>query len=89
MVKALALLSFVIFAASCSLDPVHDEAQSDLGDEASGVNTGPLHRPGQPCLVCHDGATAPKWSMAGTIYGVLGSDQPLHGASVNLTDANG
>lgn len=87
--KNLILLSFVIFAVSCSLDPVHDEAQADLGDEAPGVDPGPTHRPGQPCLLCHDGTSAPKWSVAGTIYGVLGSSSPLQNAKVALTDANG
>jgi hypothetical protein len=88
MVRFFAVAMFVIGATSCSLDPVHDEAQSDLGDEAPGVNPGPNHRPGQPCLICHDGTTAPQWSIGGTIYGVLGSTAALSGATVNLTDAN-
>jgi hypothetical protein len=88
MVKNILLAMLVAGALSCSLDPVHDEAQSDLGDEAPGVDPGPNHRPGQPCLICHDGTTAPQWSVAGTIYGVLGSSGGLSGATVNLTDAN-
>jgi hypothetical protein len=88
MVKRFLLAAFVACALSCTLDPVHDEAQSDLGDEAPGVRPGPDHRPGQPCLICHDGTTAPQWSVAGTIYGVLGSSAALNGATVNLTDAN-
>jgi hypothetical protein len=91
MVKHFFFAAFVVCAVvcvlSCSLDPTHDEAKSDLGDEAPGVNPGPDHRPGQPCLVCHDGTTASQWSVAGTITGVLGSTAPLSGATVNLTDA--
>jgi hypothetical protein len=87
MVKHFFFAAFVVCALSCSLDPTHDEAKSDLGDEAPGVNPGPDHRPGQPCLVCHDGKTASQWSVAGTITGVLGSSAPLSGATVNLTDA--
>src|SRR5450432_160855 len=34
-------------------DPVHDTAVSALGPEAPGVPKGPLHRPGQPCVLCH------------------------------------
>ncbi|MEO7111473.1 MAG: hypothetical protein ABI183_13625 [Polyangiaceae bacterium] len=88
MVKHFLFAAFVATALSCSLDPTHDEAQSDLGDEAPGVSPGPDHRPGQPCLICHDGTTAPQWSVAGTVTGVLGSTAPLHGATVSLTDAN-
>jgi hypothetical protein len=88
MVKILSLGAIVLFAVSCSLDPTHDEAQNDLGDEAPGISPGPLHRPGQPCLICHDGSTAPDWSVAGTITGVLGTPTGLNGATVLLTDAN-
>jgi hypothetical protein len=82
----LALASF----ATCSLDPTHDEAIADLGPEAPGVPPGPLHRPGQPCLVCHDGSTAsPAMSVGGTVTAVLGSSSPLGGAAVELTAENG
>jgi hypothetical protein len=88
MVKNILIATFVLCASSCTLDPTHDEAQSDLGDEAPGISPGPLHRPGQPCLICHDGSTAPQWSVAGTITGVLGTPTGLNGATVSLTDAN-
>ena len=88
MVKKFLLASFVLLAVSCSLDPTHDEAKSDLGDETPGIQPGPLHRPGQPCLICHDGSTARQWSIAGTVTGVLGNPAPLEGATVSLIDAN-
>ena len=88
--KPLALALLALGLATCSLDPVHDEAVSDFGGEAPGVPPGPLHRPGQPCLTCHDGATAhPQMSVGGTIYGVLGERAPLANAIVTLTDVNG
>jgi hypothetical protein len=72
----------MLFVAGCSFDPVHDEAVADLGPEAPGVPPGPLHRPDQPCLVCHD-----DMSAAGTIHAVLGESAPLPNATVTLTDA--
>jgi len=81
------LLMLASLAMACSLDPVHDEAVADLGPEVAGIAEGPLHRAGQPCLVCHDGSTAqPAMSVAGTVNAVLGSSTPLAGASVSLTD---
>ena len=90
MVKALlgALLGSLL--VTCGLDPARSEAVADLGGETPGVPKGPLHRAGQPCVVCHDGSTAtPEMSVAGTVYGVLGARAPLAGASVVLTDVNG
>jgi hypothetical protein len=84
------LFGFVALSASCDLNPVHDDAVADLGAEAPGVPPGPLHRPGQPCLVCHDGSTAtPALSVGGTVYAVLGSGTPLADVTVNLTGENG
>jgi hypothetical protein len=85
---AIAILAIIV--TTCTLDPVESEAVADLGGEAPGVPQGPLHRPGQPCLVCHDGATAkPAMSVAGTVYAVLGSSAPLSGASIALTAEDG
>ncbi|HWL85387.1 MAG TPA: hypothetical protein VNO21_06275 [Polyangiaceae bacterium] len=85
-----ALVGLAAAALTCKLDPVHDDAVSDLGDEVAGIPRGPLHRAGQPCLTCHDGSTAsPAMSVAGTVYGVLGDATPFAGADVLLTDVNG
>ncbi|MDB4933871.1 MAG: hypothetical protein JWP87_843 [Labilithrix sp.] len=75
--------------AAC--DPVHEDATAALGDEAPGVQKGPLHRPGQPCTTCHDGALGnpPKFSVAGTVYiDELGA-QAASNAVVSLTDSTG
>lgn len=46
-----------------------------------GLETGPLMAPGQDCLLCHDGRSATRWSVAGTWGGP--------GARVTLTDSTG
>jgi hypothetical protein len=78
--------------ASCS-DPVQSNLVADLGPEVQGVRPGPLHRAGQPCLVCHSdnyGFGAPKtWSVAGTVYEAQNSPTPARGATVTLTDDSG
>ncbi len=90
MVRPILLAALAGLATTCALDPVRDDAIADLGPEAPGVPPGPLHRAGQPCLVCHDGSTAtPAMSVGGTIYGVLGATAPLSGAAVELTAEDG
>jgi hypothetical protein len=73
-----------VLAASCSLDPVRDEAARDLGPEEAGVPEGPLHRPDQPCLVCHS-----DMSVAGTIHAAPDAPAPVANVVVTLTDARG
>jgi hypothetical protein len=89
MKRVLFALFAAITAGSC--DPVHDDAVAALGGEIAGVRPGPLHRPGQPCLVCHDGAFGdPRaFSMAGTVFLYGNSTPPAIGATVTLEDKNG
>src|ERR1700683_3328645 len=49
-------LAMLVGALMVGCNPVLDDAIADLGPEKPGVHPGPLHRPGQPCLLCHDGA---------------------------------
>jgi hypothetical protein len=72
-------------------DPVHEDAIAALGDEAPGVRKGPLHRAGQPCLLCHDGAIGDpaKFSVAGTVYVNQNSLLPAENATVTLTSFDG
>lgn len=70
-------------------DPVRNGLQDALGPEAPGVERGPLHRPNQPCLACHDGSTAPEFSVAGTLFVTSTERQPLVGGVVTITDARG
>lgn len=83
-------LSLIAFAAAC-MDPVHSDAVAALGGETGRVRTGPEHRPGQPCLVCHggDGPGSPEWSIAGTAYTTRGGTDSLSGATVVLIEPNG
>ena len=80
-------VAFVL--AAC--DPVHEDAVLALGGETPGVRPGPLHRPGQPCLLCHDGAAGdpPAFGVAGTIFDTPSSRSPVSEADVHLTDSSG
>jgi len=63
-----------------------------LGAETPGVPRGPLHRPGQPCIVCHDGepGDAKAFSMAGTVFLDANSLTPAAvGATVTFSNADG
>jgi len=75
-------IGLVIVAGAC--DPVHDDQVAALGGEAPGVPHGPLHRPGQPCLLCHN-----DFSVAGTVFVNPGDRQAALGVTVNLTDSQG
>ncbi len=72
--------------ASCG-DPVHSDAVDALGADNSAP--GPLHRAGQPCLVCHGGLgpASKEFSFAGTLYKAQTTKDALEGASVEVTDA--
>jgi hypothetical protein len=87
---ASSLLAIALASASCN-DPVHDDYVSALGGEINGVGPGPRHRPGQPCLVCHDGRGPgkPDFSVAGTVYATRSGTAALEGATVTLQDATG
>jgi hypothetical protein len=84
----------VYFAALCLLaacDPVLDDAVAALGGEAAGTREGPTHRPGQPCLLCHDGAFGdpPAFSVAGTVFEERATKQAAVNAVVKLEAADG
>jgi hypothetical protein len=85
------LLALGIAVGTLACDPVHDDAVSALGGETPGVRPGPLHRPGQPCLVCHDGAAGDPsaFGLAGTIFDTPGGLTPVVGADVHVTDSSG
>jgi hypothetical protein len=85
----LAALAMAMMVASC--DPVRADAIAALGGETPGVPPGPLHRPGQPCVLCHDGAFGDPsaFSMAGTVLAGGNTLEPSVGAVVTLQDAAG
>jgi hypothetical protein len=74
-VVLLVLLVLVALPAACDtlalspIDPEREAARARLGPENPAVPIGPLHRPGQPCVVCHAaGGDAEAYTVAGTIY---------------------
>jgi hypothetical protein len=79
----------VLVFAAC--DPVKNDAVAALGGEAPGVHPGPNHRPGQPCLLCHDGSlgSPEEFSIAGTVFLRPNDTQPARGARVELKAADG
>jgi hypothetical protein len=78
-------------AFEACVDESHELQVQSLGDEASGVPRGPLHRPGQPCLVCHgvEGPASHQFVLAGTAYATEGETAPSVGALVTLEDVGG
>src|SRR6476620_191210 len=89
--KSIAFLAVALAtAASSCADPMREEATAALGGERPGVRPGPHHRPGQPCLVCHDDAgEAPPFTLAGTVYIDPNSDKVVGGVSVIVLDSMG
>jgi hypothetical protein len=88
LVRLVAVLC-ALAGAGCD-DPVHDAEIAALGPEAAGVPPGPLHRPGQPCLVCHDGEGPAElvFGTAGTVFQDATDPFPLVSGLVKLTDQN-
>jgi hypothetical protein len=78
----LLVMGCAILANVC--DPVRSNEVATLGGEAPGVPHGPLHRPGQPCLLCHG-----NFSVAGTVFVDPTNRNPAAGVTVNLTDSQG
>lgn len=79
----------LVMVVGCG-DPVRSSAIDELGGEAPGVKPGPLHRPGQPCVLCHDGNGPGNIVLAfgGTVYqSQSGPAVPAVGAIVHFRDA--
>ncbi len=78
-------------ALAACVDESHELQVQALGAEVPGVPNGPLHRAGQPCLVCHgeQGPSSHQFVMAGTVFAVRGKTAPATGASVSIEDVNG
>lgn len=85
------MMASLVLAASACVDPVQDEAVSALGPEAPGVKPGPMHRPGQPCVLCHSdqGTAEPTFSLGGTVYIDAMSNTPVGAVSVEILDVEG
>ncbi len=60
----------VALASGCA-NPIQDAQIEQLGPEDPAVPASDIHRPGQPCLLCHGPykGAEPEMTVAGTIYG--------------------
>jgi hypothetical protein len=88
IIRAVLFVNILVFNLLGCGDPVHDTAVSALGPEAPGVPKGPLHRPGQPCVLCHsDQGGAPPFLLAGTVYISADSLKPIDGVQVKVVDS--
>jgi hypothetical protein len=83
-------IAAVAWVALAACDPVQDNAVNALGGEVAGTPPGPLHRRGQPCLLCHDGALGDpeEFSVAGTVFVMPDDKTPAIGARVEITAAD-
>jgi hypothetical protein len=70
-----------VFLLSCGGDPAKDTLVKSLGPENG--SPGPTHRPGQPCLTCHD------FAVGGTVYLQQGKPDPLVAAQIDILDLGG
>lgn len=69
-------------------DPVIDEPMAALGPEDPAVQPGPLHRPGQPCVLCHSKAGGESvLSLAGTVYVDAMNKTPIDDVNVLIVDS--
>jgi hypothetical protein len=85
------VVSTIAIALGACIDETHELQVQALGDEAPGVPKGPLHRPGQPCLVCHGeaGPSSTQFVIAGTVTESQGKTGPANGAQVQIEDVTG
>ena len=88
--RFLGLLALALPPLSCT-DPVPGAAVARLGGEADGVSPGPLHRRGQPCLVCHSArgpASNKPFAIAGTVFENAADDaKPAARVKIVLRDS--
>ncbi len=88
MRSAYLLTASIALAAPACADPVIDDAIEKLGGETAGVKPGPLHRPGQPCALCHSARGGEsEFSLAGTVYVDALSLTPIEDVNVRIIDS--
>lgn len=93
------LVPVLVTSLGCLGSTTREEERAALGDTDHHVlvdgrweEPGPLHRPGQPCLVCHSGAhpaEGTSFEVAGTIYERATDRYGVAGVLVTLEDAEG
>ncbi len=93
LLPALAFTGMVAAVLACG-DPQRDAAIEALGGEADGFGPSAIHRPGQPCVLCHSSyfGAEPNMSLAGTLFYAPGSGfDPflVGGYTVRVLDSEG
>jgi hypothetical protein len=78
--KPTMVLVLLLAAAPACIGSTPEDRERDA---LSGGGGGPTHRPGEPCLLCHD------FELAGTVYRRATDARGLSGAKVTVTDAAG
>jgi hypothetical protein len=87
--RPLLLAAAAILALACE-DPTIEAAIAALGPEAAAVPVGPLHRPNQPCLICHQASgNASALLIAGTVNYDEMESFPVPDVVVALIDSDG
>jgi hypothetical protein len=88
---ALVLLLWTVASMAGCRDPAVDAQIAALGPEDPGVRVGPLHRPNQPCVVCHQEAgNAGAFLFGGTVYFDDAADAAaVGGVEVAMVDSEG
>jgi hypothetical protein len=90
MQRRVLVLAFALCGslAACA-DPVRSADIDALGGETPGVPAGPLHRAGQPCVLCHDGDGPGEavFSFGGTVYEDQMHTRPASDVIVHFIDA--
>ncbi|MBX3188802.1 MAG: hypothetical protein KF819_17420 [Labilithrix sp.] len=85
-------VSIVAALGTSCTDPARDQAIARLGGEEPGVPEGPLHRAGQPCLLCHSEggpASSKPFAVAGTVYETSAPNSgPAAGVEVRFIDSS-
>lgn len=87
------LFMIALFMSAACADPLQQEHIDALGPEQDGFGRGKLHRPGQPCVLCHSdgGPGDPEMSFGGTLFHAPESGLPfvVSGWVVEIEDAGG
>lgn len=88
MMRSLALL---LLLCSCG-DPLNDNQIAVLGDEQDGFPPSDIHRPGQPCVLCHSeyGGAEPELSIGGTLFLEPAGNEvprPVAGYTIRIIDS--
>jgi hypothetical protein len=88
---ASSIFSSIALASIACGNPVVDQKVAALGGEQEGVEQSEFHRPGQPCVLCHNPyyGASPEISLGGTIFADLNSFNPAANVEVIMTDTLG